>query len=258
MIDFSRRINLRLMSIFALLFASAFAVYGDEGMWTFDNPPLARIEKTYGVKLSKEWLDHLRLSSVRLNDGGSASFVSANGLILTNHHVAEGCIGRLSSEKNDYSKNGYGTDGVLPEVPCPGTEANILVGYENVTARVLGSVPKDATDIAAADARKAEIAVIEKSCTESTGLRCDVVRLYEGGEYWLYRYEKYKDVRLVFAPETSVAQYGGDPDNFNYPRHDLDFTLLRAYGKDGKPAHTANFLKWDLQAFEWVNFIEFG
>jgi hypothetical protein len=218
--------------------------HADEGMWTFDNPPRSRLQEKYGFAITTQWLDHVRLSSVRFNDGGSGSFVSPRGLILTNHHVALGQLQKVSSEENDYINNGFYAHSEKEEMQCPDLELNVLISMENVTARVQGAVKKGMSDKDALQARKSEMAKMEKESLESTGLRSDVIALYAGGEYWLYRYKKYTDVRLVFAPEQQIAFFGGDPDNFTYPRYDLDFALFRAYEK-GKPVNSADYLKWN-------------
>jgi hypothetical protein len=230
--------------MFAGVFMIAAAFAPDEGMWTFDNVPLKFLQERYGFTPTAEWLDHIRLSSVRFNDGGSGSFVSPNGLVLTNHHVARGQIQKLSTPEKDYVKNGFYAKTTAEELKCPDLELNVLASMEDVTARVLGAVKAGMSDKAGLDARKAEIAKIEKESVEATGLRSDIVTLYQGGEYWLYRYKKYTDVRLVFAPEQQIAFFGGDPDNFTFPRHDLDMTLMRVYEND-KPLATEHYLKWN-------------
>ncbi|HEX6737952.1 MAG TPA: S46 family peptidase, partial [Vicinamibacteria bacterium] len=169
----------------------------DEGMWTFDNPPTARLQQAYGFTPTRDWLDKLRLASVRFNDGGSGSFVSPDGLMITNHHVGLGCIQNLSNAQNDFVGNGFPPAARGAEKACPGYEVNVLMGTEDVTARVLGAVKPGADDQQAREQRKAAKARIENECAASTGLRCDVVILYQGGEYQLYRYKKYTDVRLV-------------------------------------------------------------
>jgi len=222
------------------------AMRADEGMWTFDNPPLKLLKEKYGFEPSKEWLDHIRLSSVRFNDGGSGSFVSADGLVLTNHHVALGQLQKNSTKEKDYVNDGFLARTMAEEMKSPDLELNVLVSYEDVTARVAGSVKPGMDDKAALKARQAEIAKIEKDSTDQTGFRSDVVPLYQGGEYWLYRYKKYTDVRLVIAPEQQAAFFGGDPDNFTFPRHDMDFALFRVYEND-KPVHPAHYLKWNAK-----------
>ncbi len=212
-------------------------------MWTLDNPPVKQLKERYGFEPSKEWLEHIRLSSVRFNDGGSGSFVSPNGLALTNHHVALGQLQKVSTAEKDFVKDGFHARALADELKCPDLELNVLVSFEDVTTRVQGAVKKGMSGEDALKARKAEIAAIEKASLDSTGLRSDVVTLHNGGEYWLYRYKKYTDIRLVFAPEQQIAFFGGDPDNFTFPRHDLDFTLVRVY-ENGKPIESKHYLKW--------------
>src|SRR5579871_1407521 len=216
----------------------------DEGMWTFDNPPTKLIQQKYGFTLTKEWLDHVRLSSVRLNDGGSGSFVSPRGLLLTNHHVARGQLQKNSTAEHDYIKNGFYARTQAEEIKSPDLEVNILISTEDFTTRIQAAVKgaKNADEEFAA--RKKVIAEIERESLQKTGLRSDVVTLYQGGEYWLYRYKKYTDVRLVFAPEQQIAFFGGDPDNFTYPRYDLDMALFRVY-ENGKPIESKDYLKWN-------------
>ena len=216
----------------------------DEGMWTLDNPPLHQLQERYGFTPTAAWLDHIRLASVRFNDGGSGSFVSPHGLVLTNHHVALGQLQKVSSPQKDYVADGFYARLPAEELRCPDLELNVLVSMADVTKRMQDSVKSDMSDEVALKARKAEIAKIEKESLDSTGLRSDVVTLYEGGEYWLYRYKKYTDIRLVFAPERQIAFFGGDPDNFTYPRYDIDFALFRVYEND-KPVDSKDHLKWN-------------
>jgi hypothetical protein len=218
-------------------------------MWTFDNPPAAALQKEYGFKPDKEWLDHLRLASARLNDGGSGSFVSPDGLLLTNSHVASGQLQKISTPEHDFRKNGFLARTRAEEIPCPDLEVNVLMSMENVTARMLRAVKPELPTAQALKARQAEMGKIEKESLDATGLRSEVVALYHGGEYWLYRYKKHTDVRMVFAPEAQIAYFGGDPDNFTYPRYDLDMALLRVYEND-HPLKTDQYLKWNSKGAE--------
>ena len=221
-------------------------VPADEGMWTFDNPPAKLLQEKYGFTPTKEWLDHLRLASVRFNDGGSGSFVSPHGLALTNHHVAFGQLQKVSTPQKDYAKDGFFAKTQAEEMQCPDLELNLLESTEDVTARVQAAAKPGMKDAEALKARQAEIAKIQRESLKATGLRSEVVPLYNGGEYSLYRYKKYTDIRLVFAPEQQIAFFGGDPDNFTYPRYDLDMALFRVY-ENGKPIETPNYLKWNAQ-----------
>jgi hypothetical protein len=235
--------------ISAVLMAAALfspALRADEGMWTFDNPPTKLLQQKYNFTPTQQWLDHLRLASVRLNDGGSGSFVSPHGLLLTNHHVALGQLQKNSSAEHDYVKDGFYAETTDQEMKSPDLEVNVLVSSENVTDRINASLKtaKNAEEEFAK--RKAVIADIERESTDKTGLRSDVVTLYSGGEYWLYRYKKYTDVRLVFAVEQQTAFFGGDPDNFTYPRYDLDMALFRVY-ENGKPIDSKDYLKWNAK-----------
>ena len=217
------------------LFAS-FPVLADEGMWTFDNPPLKQWKERYNFEPPQAFLDKIRLASPKVNNS-SAGFVSPNGLIATNHHVASGYIERVSSKERDLLKSGFYAKTQAEELKIPDASASVLESFENVSDRV----QKAAGDANDAAKRSAEIANIEKDCP--AGLTCQVISFYSGGEYWLYRFKIYRDVRLVMAPEEQAAFFGGDYDNFTFPRHDLDFTFLRAYEND-KPAATPNYFKW--------------
>jgi len=228
--------------LIAAFLLSVPSVLADEGMWTFDNPPLKQWKERYGFEPSKEWLDNLRLASPKL-PGASGAFVSPNGLIATNHHVASSIIAKLSTKERDLMKTGFYAKSQADELKAQDAEVSVLVSYENVTARVHNAAKTGTSDADSATKRTAEIATIEKDCTTSTGLKCDVVSLYSGGEYWLYRNKRYTDIRLVMCPEEQAAFFGGDYDNFVYPRHDLDFTFLRVY-ENGQPAKTPHYLKW--------------
>ena len=228
----------------ALFFALSAAAIAEEGLWTFDNPPVQQLKSAYNFTPTQQWLDHVRLSSVRLNDGGSGSFVSPNGLLLTNHHVARGQLQKNSTAQHDYIRTGFYAATPDQEMKSQDLEVNVLESMENVTGRVQAALKNAKSSEAEFAARRDVIAAIERESQQKTGLRSDVVPLYQGGEYWLYRYKKYTDVRLVFAPEQQIAFFGGDPDNFTYPRYDLDMALFRVY-EDGKPINSKNYLKWN-------------
>jgi len=229
----------------ALLVLTSLALHADEGMWTFDRPPLQAIQQRYGFTVTQPWLDHLRLSSVRFPDG-SGSFVSPTGLVLTNHHVALEQLQKISTPQKNYVADGFYARTRAEEVKAADAELDVLMSSEDVTSRVAAAAAKAPNAQDALEARKAEVARIEKECVDTMKLRCDVVPLYQGAQYWLYRYKKYTDVRLVFAPEQQMAFFGGDPDNFTYPRHDLDFAIFRVYEND-QPVHTDNYLKWNAK-----------
>ncbi len=213
----------------------------DEGMWLFNALPKAQLKSKHQFEPTQEWLDHLMLSSVRFNSGGSASFVSSNGLVLTNHHVASETLYKISTAEKNYNENGFIARSLKDEIKAPDLELNQLISIEDVTARVNSAVKESMMPQDAFRARSAQMATIEKESLDATGLRSDVVTLYGGGKYHLYRYKKYTDVRLVWAPEVSTAFFGGDADNFEYPRFCLDVTLFRVYEND-KPAVIKDFL----------------
>ena len=215
----------------------------EEGMWTFANPPVAQVRDTYGFSITQPWLDHLRLSSVRFDNGGSGSFVSPRGLVLTNHHVAADQLQKLSTPQKNYLADGFLAKTATEELKCSGIELNVLMSMEDVTSRVQRAASAGAPAAQVLDARRQVIAAIEQESASATGLRSDVVSLYQSSEYRLYRYKRYTDVRLVFAPERSIAYFGGDDDNFTYPRYDLDIALFRVY-ENGVPASTPDYLKW--------------
>jgi hypothetical protein len=229
---------------FACAIGFAASAAGDEGMWLFNAPPLKRLKEKYQFEPTPQWLDHLQKASVRFNSGGSGSFVSANGLVITNHHVGADCLQKFGDEQHNYLRDGFYAKTQSEEKKCVDLELNVLMSMEDVTARVNGAVKSGMAGEQAANARKAVIAAIEKESKEKTGLRSDVVTLYQGGAYHLYRYKRYDDVRLVFAPEQQIAFYGGDPDNFEYPRYDLDICIFRVY-ENGQPAKIDNFLKFN-------------
>src|SRR5213082_1589529 len=211
-----------LLFLCVLLTSLSDRAFGDEGMW----------------------LDHLQKSSVRFSSGGSGSFISADGLVITNHHVGADALQKFSDEQHNYLRDGFYARTRVEEKKCVDLELNILMSIEEVTARVNSAVNSDMTSEQASDARRRAIATIEKESKDKTGLRSNVITLYQGGAYHLYRYKRYDDVRLVFAPEQQIAFYGGDPDNFEYPRYDLDICIFRVY-ESGQPAKIDNFLKWN-------------
>ncbi len=229
------------ISVFVLFLALGQGLFAEEGMWTFDNPPIQAVKEKYGFTITQEWLDHVRLSSVRFMDGGSGSFVSPYGLVLTNHHVAIGQLQKMSTAEKDYVAMGFYAPTLADEVKCPDLEVNVLVSMENVTERIQ-AVTQNLDEKQSLKAREAEIAKIENEAKEKTGLKPEVVSLYHGGEFWLYLYKKYTDVRLVMAPERQAAYFGGDSDNFTYPRHDLDMAFFRVY-ENGQPLNSSHFLK---------------
>ena len=236
----------RKLSLLTILCTVGWATFAraDEGMWLFNNPPLKQLKEKYQFEPTKDWLEHLQKSSVRFNSGGSGSFVSANGLCITNHHVGLDTLQKISSEKNNYVRDGFYAKSQKDEVKAGDLELNVLMSIEDVTDRVKSAVQSNMSPDDANKARGNAIAQIEKESREKTGLRSDVVTLYQGAQYHLYRYKRYDDVRLVFAPEEQIAFYGGDPDNFEYPRYDLDICIFRAY-ENGHPAKIEHYLKWN-------------
>lgn len=221
-------------------------LHSDEGMWLYNNPPLKVLKERYNFEPSQEWLDHLRMSSVRFNSGGSGSFVSNNGLVLTNHHVGADTLQKISTKDKDYIKTGFYAKTQADEVPAKDLELNILLSITDVTDKVNAAAKPDMTPGDAALARRKVMNELESAALEGKDknkFRADVVTLYNGGAYHLYQFKRYTDVRLVFAPEKDIAFFGGDPDNFEYPRYDLDVCFFRAY-EDGKPAQPEHYLKW--------------
>ncbi|MBS0580218.1 MAG: S46 family peptidase [Proteobacteria bacterium] len=235
-----------LLAALLVLFTSC--AFADEGMWTFDNVPHEKIKAAVGVDLDAAWLDRVRMSTIRLSNC-TASFVSPDGLILTNHHCAESCLDDNSSAGHNLVADGYLARSREQELKCGQQLADVLMEMENVTAKVQAAtagLPAKAAN----DKRKSTITALEQQCEQQSRTakggprKCEMVNLYEGGQFWLYKYQRYTDVRLVFAPERAIAAFGGDPDNFQFPRWCLDMSVLRAYGPDGKPAATPNFLRF--------------
>jgi hypothetical protein len=230
----------------AFVAIAATPAFADEGMWTFDNFPAATVNARYGVSVNQAWLDRVQAGSVRLAGGCSASVVSKEGLVLTNDHCVRSCVQQNSTAQNDYIKTGYMPAKREEEKLCPGMQAEILETITDVTTRInAASHGKTGPDFLRA--RDGAIAAIEKDACKGREdkYRCQVIAFYQGGQFKLYAYRKYSDVRLAFAPETQIAFFGGDPDNFNFPRFNLDFGLLRLY-ENGKPAATPKHLKWSV------------
>jgi len=232
------------MKRFALLAVLATsAALADEGMWTYNNFPAQAVGKKYGFTPGQEWLDHARLSSARMPGGCSGSFVSADGLMLTNHHCVRTCIEQVSTEARNHIASGFYAAAAKDELRCPEVEVNQLLQITDVTARIAAAT-RGLSDQRYAEALKGEMSKIEQECAGGAeGVRCDVVTLYRGGRHDLYRYRRFQDVRLVFAPEIAIAHFGGDPDNFNFPRYNLDAAFLRVY-QDGAPAKMEHYLRW--------------
>src|SRR2546426_4386946 len=230
----------RLMFLVATL--AGLLCWADEGMWLVNQFPKQAVQKRYGLEVTDSFLEHIQHSSVRFSSGATGSFISPQGLLFTNHHVGRDCIQKVSSADHDYVANGFHASSPADEKKCPDLEVNVLSKIDDVTAKVKGIEKPDADTAAVNQARKAAMARIEKECATSTGNRCDVVTLYSGGRYDLYQYKKYTDVRLVFAPEEAIAAFGGDPDNFTYPRYCLDFSLFRAYENE-RPVAPKDYLR---------------
>lgn len=229
-----------LLSLSLAMMTAAAAAFADEGMWLFNRPPRKELQERYGFDPTPEWLARVQKSSVRFNNGGSGSFVSADGLVMTNHHVGADCLQKLSDSSHNYYRDGFYAKTRADEKRCLDLELNVLESIEDVTERVNAAVKPGLPSDQAFAARRAVTNEIENESTKKTGLRSDVVTLYQGGEYDLYRYKRYTDVRLVFAPEQQIAFYGGDPDNFEYPRYDLDVCFFRVY-EGGQPVHADHF-----------------
>jgi Peptidase S46 len=233
----------RCFAVLCLAILAVSSASADEGMWLFNKAPKDKIQKKYGFAVTDQWLEHVQKSSVRFNSGGSGSFVSPMGLTFTNHHVAQSCLEQIATAEKDYMKTGFYAKTQAEELKCPDIELNVLMAIEDVTAQVNANVKQGMTAAQSGTAQRAAQSAIESDCNKSTGLRCDVVTFYSGAVYNLYKYKKYNDVRLVFAPEFEIAFFGGDPDNFEYPRYDLDVAFFRVY-ENNQPVHLEHSFKW--------------
>ncbi len=231
-----------------LLVAGATMLKADDGIWLFNQFPKQTVKQKYGFDVTDQFLDRMRVGTVRFYGIASGSFVSPSGLLFTNHHVASECIQQIGSKEHDYMANGFSAKTEGEEQKCPDLEADVLLSMTDVTANVREGVPPNALAAEASRLRRANTARIEKDCAAS-GNRCEVVTLYSGEQYHLYRYKKYTDIRLVFAPQTDVAAFGGDPDNFTYPRYCLDIVFFRAY-EGGRPASTPDYLHWSKEGVQ--------
>jgi hypothetical protein len=232
-----------LLTACCTLLALAPSVFGDEGMWLFNNPPRKLLAEKYKFDADAQWLEHVQKASVRFNSGGSGSFVSPDGLVMTNHHVGADALQKMGTKEHNYYRDGFYARTRAEEHKCEAMELNVLMEIHDVTERVNKAVTGDLSPEKAALARRAVMNEIEKEYQDKTKLKAQVVTLYQGGAYNVYLFKKYTDVRLVFAPEQQIAFYGGDPDNFEYPRFDLDICLFRVY-EGGKPAKIKDYLKW--------------
>ena len=227
----------------ALLMTTINQVHSDEGMWLYDDPPLEQLQSKYGYRPTPQWLEHLQKSSIRFNNGGSGSFVSEDGLVLSNHHVGAGALEKLSTQEKNILADGFYARTRAEELKCHDLELNVLMSIEDVTEQVNAVITPELSPEEALKARREVMSRLEQESLEATGLRSDVVTLFQGGKYSLYRYKRYTDVRLVFAPESDIGFFGGDPDNFEYPRYNLDVSFFRVYEND-QPAKVEHYLDW--------------
>lgn len=230
--------------VMLIMLLAAVIVRAEEGFWTFDDPPIQQLSEKYGFTMTPEWLEHVQKSSVRFNNGGSASLISADGLILTNYHVGMDLVMDLSTPEKNYMADGFLAKTLAAEIPTTDLEINILDSITDVTVRVKKAGEEISDPAAAKKARDAEIARIEAEETKATGLRCNVIKLYNGGMYKVFRYQKYTDIRLVFAPSFDTAFFGGELDNYTFPRYSLDMALFRVYEND-KPLKCEHYLPWN-------------
>ena len=239
----------RIPAIFLTLFLCTSFLQADEGMWLFDIAPKQQIKEKYGFELTDDWLEHVQKSTARFGRSGSASFISPQGLILTNHHVGLRTIHNLSTPENNIYANGFYAKTFEEEIPCPGVEILVTILSEDVTGQVNAGVAPNMSAEETQRIRNANIARLEREYAERTGLRCEVTSLFQGGVYYMYGYKVYNDIRLVWAPENSIGAFGGDPDNYEFPRYCVDATFFRAY-EDDKPARIEHYLKWNFDGIQ--------
>lgn len=238
-----RRITRTLAGTTLAILCAFNAAPADEGMWLFTRPPIEALKEKYNFTPTEEWLTHVQRAAIRMNNGGSASFVSPNGLVMTNHHVGSDCIEKLSTAERNLLETGFLAKSNEDELKCEDLEVNVLWSIDDVTDAVKGAARPEMSPAEANTARREKELAIEKECEDSTKLDCQVVTLYHGGKYHLYRYKRFDDVRLVMAPEQAIAFFGGDADNFEFPRFNLDVTFFRVY-ENGKPINNEHYLKW--------------
>lgn len=231
--------------VLAAVLCSALGALGraDEGMWLFNRAPKQQIQAKYGFELTDAWLDHVQKSAVRISTGGSGSLVSPTGLVMTNHHVGSDMLEKLSTKEHDYIATGFYAAKPDEEIRCPDIEMHVLWTIEDVTEKVLAGVKPGMSGADANAAKRTARGQLENAAKEKSGLHCETVELYQGGRYHLYSYKRYTDVRLVMAPEKGIAFFGGDPDNFEFPRFDLDMCFFRIY-EGGKPLVPEHYLRW--------------
>jgi hypothetical protein len=237
---------IRFLAVGLVVMSAADLLQADEGMYLLNDPPRQLLKERHGFDLTDAWLERAMKASVRFNNGGSGGFVSPEGLIVTNHHIAADALQKLTTKERNLLRDGFLAAQRDDELKCPDLELNVLQAIEDVTAKVNAAVKPEMKPAEAFAARRAVMATLEKESLDKTGLRSDVVTLYQGGLYHLYRYKKFTDVRLVWAPEAAIASFGGDVDNFEFPRYNLDAAFFRAY-EDGKPAVVKHFFRWSPQ-----------
>lgn len=233
----------------ALTLAATSQLFADEGMWLLNNLPTKQLREKYNFEPTESWIEHIQKASVRFGNGGSASFISPHGLVMTNHHVGADAIQNLSTSEHNYMQDGFYAPTQADELKCPDVELNVLMEIRPVTDRINAAVTDDMSPADAATARQKVMSEIEREAQAETSLKPQIVTLYRGARYDLYLYKRYTDVRLVMAPEDGIGFFGGDLDNFEYPRYNLDISFFRVY-EDGKPADTPNYFRFSKQGIK--------